>query len=98
MQVASFVTFAVFHATGGTLRLSDVFYVVGLLNLPKLWLALFFVKGVKSASETRVACRRIDAFLCQLEPHLPQQDSKDASVHAGALPPNALFSILASLF
>ena len=71
MQVASFVTFAVQIALGGELRLSAVFYIVALLNLPKLWLALFFVKGVKSTSETRVAASRINAFLCQLEPHTP---------------------------
>ena len=75
MQVASFVTFAVQIALGGELRLSAVFYIVALLNLPKLWLALFFVKGVKSTSETRVAASRINAFLCQLEPHTPVEEA-----------------------
>ena len=69
--VASFVTFAVHVATGGVLNLASVFYVVGLLHLPKLWLALFFVKGVKSSSEALVASRRINDFLCQLEARTP---------------------------
>jgi hypothetical protein len=75
LQVACFVTFAVLVGTGGTLQLSAVFYVVALLNLPKLWLALFFVKGVKATSETRVAGERINNFLCQLEPHTPAADA-----------------------
>jgi hypothetical protein len=69
----------VFTATGGTLHLAVAFYVVGLLNLPKLWLALFFVKGVKSCAETRVACARINAFLCQHEPPLPLHAENDGA-------------------
>jgi hypothetical protein len=56
---------------GKTLQLSVVFYIVALLNLPKLWLALFFVKAVKSGSETLVAARRINTFLQQLEARTP---------------------------
>lgn len=75
--VASFVTFATATAMGDTLQLGSVFYVVSLLHLPKLWLALFFVKGIKASSEALVACRRINAFLCQLEARTPAQAPGD---------------------
>lgn len=90
LQVASFVTFAVLVGTGGTLQLSSVFYVVALLHLPKLWLALFFVKGVKASSETRVAGSRINNFLCQLEPHTPSADAAAGANSLLLLPPCVL--------
>jgi hypothetical protein len=71
---ASFVTFSVAVAMGKTLRLGPVFYVVSLLHLPKLWLALFFVKGIKTCSECYVACRRINDFLCQPEALTPVEE------------------------
>jgi hypothetical protein len=77
--VASFVTFSVAVAMGKTLHLGPVFYVVSLLHLPKLWLALFFVKGIKTCSECFVACRRINDFLCQPQASTPLEES-DAGV------------------
>jgi hypothetical protein len=77
--VTSLVTFVVTVATGGTLTLSSVFYVVGLLHLPKLWLALFFPKGVKACSESYVTCQRINKFLCQLEPRTPVQEASKSA-------------------
>jgi hypothetical protein len=77
--LASFVTFATEMAMGDVLRLEVVFYVVALLHLPKLWLALFFVKAVKSTSETFVAARRINAFLLQPEARVPTEPSANGA-------------------
>jgi hypothetical protein len=60
------------------LRLESVFYVVALLNLPKLWLALFFVKAVKSVSEMLVAARRIFGFIQELEARAPPEEGQSA--------------------
>lgn len=57
-----------------TLMLESVFYVVALLNLPKLWLALFFVKAIKSTSEMYVATRRIFGFVQELEARAPAEE------------------------
>jgi hypothetical protein len=56
------------------LKLESVFYVVALLNLPKLWLALFFVKAIKSISEMIVATRRIFGFVQELEARAPAEE------------------------
>lgn len=78
--VASLVTFSVAVSLGRTLHLEGVFYVVALLNLPKLWLALFFVKAIKSGSEAFVAATRIFAFLSQFEARTPvESESTGAS-------------------
>lgn len=72
--VACLVTFSVAVSMDRTLTLEGVFYIVALLNLPKLWLALFFVKAIKGASETYVAATRIFGFLSQLQAHTPLEE------------------------
>lgn len=56
------------------LKLESVFYVVALLNLPKLWLALFFVKAIKSLCEMVVATKRIFGFIQELEARAPAEE------------------------
>eukprot|EP00892_Ulva_mutabilis_P006809 jgi/Ulvmu1/44/UM001_0047.1 len=82
--VACLVTFSVAVSIGRTLHLEGVFYVVALLNLPKLWLALFFVKAIKSASEAFVSATRIFGFLSQFEARTPLE-GESAGVAEGAI-------------
>jgi hypothetical protein len=77
--VACLAAFGTAVALNRVLMLDVVFYVVALLNLPKLWLALFFVKSIKSASETLVGARRIFAFLSQVEARAPAEAGWDGT-------------------
>lgn len=54
-----------------------------LLQLPQLYMATFFTRGVETASELRVSLRRLDAFLALPEPPPPSHLSGgDAKVRA----------------
>lgn len=48
---------------GTELTVPVVFYTVLLLNLPRLWMAIFFLKGVETVTEAVVSLRRINRFL-----------------------------------
>lgn len=54
-----------------TLVLDEVFYVVALLNLPKLWLTALFINSVRVVMETLVATRRFFEFLTEVEAPSP---------------------------
>lgn len=53
------------------LVLDEVFYVVALLNLPKLWLAALFINSVRVGMETLVAVRRFFGFLREVQAPSP---------------------------
>lgn len=57
------------------LVLDKVFYVIALLNLPKVWMTGTFLMAVKHASETLVATRRFFHFLEEVEPQIPSSNA-----------------------
>jgi len=84
--LATFVTFAVYQAMhGGTLLpVADVFYVVSLLHLPKLYLCFFSVLALQSLSELGVTMQRVHRFLSLPEPPPPPSAVAEAAAEAGA--------------
>ncbi|GLC33196.1 hypothetical protein PLESTB_000360400 [Pleodorina starrii] len=71
--IVAFVTFAVYRARNGSLKVASVFYSLSLLHLPKLYMVNFFVLAVQTLTELRVSLQRIDAFLSTPEPPRPGQ-------------------------
>lgn len=67
----SFYRTAVFQV----LVLDTVFYVIALLNLPKVWMTGVFLLSVKEASEALVATRRLYYFLQEVEATTPAQNN-----------------------
>lgn len=74
--LASLITFATARGTGSELTVANIFYAIALLNLPKQYMAEFFVLGVEATSELRASVRRIAEFLSLQEP-------SDAAAAAG---------------
>lgn len=70
MPLVSFVTFTVARYTIplDQLTVSNVFFSISLLALPKLTMCEFFVHAVEAISEVRVSVRRIGSFLAFKEP------------------------------
>ncbi|GBG79806.1 hypothetical protein CBR_g30069 [Chara braunii] len=60
--LAAMVTFLASHASGHQLRTSAVFYVLTLLQLPRLWMGMFFGMGVERVAETLVTSSRLEKF------------------------------------
>jgi ABC-type multidrug transport system fused ATPase/permease subunit len=83
--LASFVTFAVYAAlhSGTLLPVADVFYVVSLLHLPKLYLCFFSVIAIQSLSELGVTMQRVHRFLSLPEPPPPPSAVAEAAAKAG---------------
>jgi len=75
--VVSVITFATARGTGAELTLGNVFGSLALLNLPKLYCAEFFVKGVEHVSELRISMRRIAEFLATPEPPAPWHEQQE---------------------
>lgn len=57
------------------LVLDNLFYVIALLNMPKVWMTGVFLFSVKEASETLVATSRFFRFLHEVEALVPAQNS-----------------------
>ncbi len=70
MPLVSFITFTVARYTIPLqdFTVSNIFYSVSLLALPKLTMCEFFVHAVEAISELRVSVRRIGSFLAFKEP------------------------------
>ena len=66
--LVTLIFFATARAAGSEITVANVFYSIGLLALPKLFMCEFFVHGVESVSEARVSFRRIGEFLSVDEP------------------------------
>lgn len=79
------------------LHLESVFYVVALLNLPKLWLALFFVKAIKSSSEMYVATKRIFGFVQELEARAPAEEDAHGVHTCCSIAPGLAFAVVVPL-
>ena len=62
-HVASFATFMVFVALGGTLTLPKVFTVMSLLQVLRLIIGRAWTRAIETNSEAIASCRRIEAFL-----------------------------------
>ncbi|RMZ52713.1 hypothetical protein APUTEX25_000832 [Auxenochlorella protothecoides] len=77
--VAALITFATARGTGHVLTVANVFYTIALLQLPKLYMADFFVKSVEALSELRVSMARIGKFLCLAEPPPPYHHVSSAA-------------------
>lgn len=52
---------------------------ISLAQLPQLYMATFFTRGVETVSELRVSIRRLDAFLALPEPPPPSHLSADGA-------------------
>ncbi|CAG9463350.1 unnamed protein product [Pedinophyceae sp. YPF-701] len=63
VPLVAFLTFTTARMVGKELSVPSVFYTMALLNLPRLWMAIFFVRSVETLTEGRIAVRRIDRFL-----------------------------------
>jgi ABC-type multidrug transport system fused ATPase/permease subunit len=83
--IAAFATFSVYAGThGGTLLpVADVFYVVSLLHLPKLYLCFFSVMAIQSLSELGVTMQRVHRFLSLPEPPPPPNVVSEAAADKG---------------
>lgn len=85
MPLVSFVTFTVARYTIPLeeFTVSNIFYSVSLLALPKLTMCEFFVHAVEAISELRVSVGRIASFLSFKEPDdIPCDDAhEDLLVH-----------------
>ena len=71
MPVVSLITFTVSRYTVSTadFSVSNVFYAVSLLALPKLTMCEFFVHAVEACSECYISLQRIGQFLAILPPN-----------------------------
>lgn len=63
VPIAALAAFGVASATSTFFSVSDVFYTLALLALPKLYMCDFFTYAVGLLSESRVSVRRLGAFL-----------------------------------
>ena len=61
--VASFITFVVFTATGGTLTLPLVFSVISLLSVLRTSIGRHWTRSIETGSEALAASKRINNFL-----------------------------------
>ena len=61
--VMCLATFGTAWGLGQTLTVTSVFYVIALLTLPRLWMAIFFLRSVESLTEAGVSLRRLAEFL-----------------------------------
>ena len=61
--VASFITFVVFKATGGTLTLPIVFSVMSLLTVLRTSIGRHWTRSIETGSEALAASKRIENFL-----------------------------------
>jgi ABC-type multidrug transport system fused ATPase/permease subunit len=62
-HIASFATFMVFFAMGGTLTLSKVFTTLSYLQILRLDIGRFFTRGIETTSEAFTSSHRIESFL-----------------------------------
>lgn len=69
--------------------------LLGVAQLPQLYMATFFTRGVETASELRISLRRLDAFLALPEPPPPSHLSAAGSAaQVGAMAGNLCWDCL----
>lgn len=73
-KIIVFVTLMIYLLLGNPLEAEIVFVTIGLANLLRLSLTLFFPNAVAVVAETIISCKRINAFLL-----LPELDSSQAN-------------------
>lgn len=76
-KIIVFVALMVYLLLGNTLSPEVVFVTIGLANLLRLSLTLFFPNAVATVAETTISCRRINAFLL-----LPELDPSPVNYQA----------------
>ncbi|CAI6007087.1 unnamed protein product [Closterium sp. NIES-65] len=62
-SMVSLVIFATYTLQGGYLQPSTVFYVISLVQLPRLWMCVFFPAGIERVAEAAVSFSRLEAFM-----------------------------------
>ncbi|GJP67873.1 hypothetical protein CLOP_g24635 [Closterium sp. NIES-67] len=62
-SMVSLVIFATYTLQGGHLQPSTVFYVISLVQLPRLWMCVFFPAGIERVAEATVSFSRLEAFM-----------------------------------
>ncbi|KAL4420399.1 hypothetical protein ABPG75_010055 [Micractinium tetrahymenae] len=88
--LSALAAFGVARASNpGELTVANVFYLLALLALPKLYFCDFFTLGVQSMSELRITLRRVGAFLSLPEPPEPWHAKAAAKAAKAAQPARA---------
>ncbi|CAI5520236.1 unnamed protein product, partial [Closterium sp. Naga37s-1] len=62
-SMVSLVIFATYTLQGGYLQPSTVFYVISLVQLPRLYMCVFFPTGIERVAEAAISFSRLEAFM-----------------------------------